>query len=132
MEENSKSPSVEEDGELSNQSNDGNCSDLFVIDSAPTDAEDGVNIPVYEKKFRKVLKVESKEPPNQKPQRPKPPQNTCWNCGGDHSLRDCTERKNYDTINRNRQLFMSKSTPRTGKARCNLVLSSFHSVSFVH
>ncbi|XP_034252102.1 zinc finger CCHC domain-containing protein 8 homolog [Thrips palmi] len=107
------SPSKQEDGELSN---DGDLSDLFVVDSTPTDANDHIDVPVYDKKFREVLDEKKDGPAISKPKRPQPPQSTCWNCGADHSLRDCTEPKNYDAINRNRLLFRSKQAARTGKS----------------
>ncbi|KAJ1530584.1 hypothetical protein ONE63_005466 [Megalurothrips usitatus] len=112
------SPSVQEDGELSNQgSNEDDFSDLFVVDSTPTESRNSsIDVPVYEKKFIEVLQVQPKQAEDDKPKRLKAPQNMCWNCGGDHSLRDCQERKNYEAINYNRQLFMNKQSQKHSKA----------------
>ena len=46
MGENSESPVVPEEGELSNDSD---TNDLFVIDSTPTTIQNGMDVPLYEK-----------------------------------------------------------------------------------
>lgn len=38
--------------------------------------------------------------------------NTCFNCDGEHSIRDCTEPKNFNKIRQNRSQFSSSKTER--------------------
>lgn len=105
----------QEDGELSN---DDDLSHLFVVDSTPAGAEDFTEVPVYDQKFKEILdgKKDDAEASSKLNRRPPPPRNTCWNCGGDHSLRDCTEPKNWEAINQNRNVFRNKQASRTGKS----------------
>lgn len=39
------------------------------------------------------------------------PKLTCFNCMGNHNLRDCDQPKNYGLINKNRKEFASKKGP---------------------
>lgn len=108
---------VQEDGELSN---DTDFSDLFVIDSTPAVVKSNLDTPAYDTKFSEVLQVQKKEDVDTKPKRPKPPQNSCWNCNGEHSLRECKAPRDHEAINRNRLIFQSKQGPRPKASRYHL------------
>ncbi|KAK3927489.1 Zinc finger CCHC domain-containing protein 8-like protein, partial [Frankliniella fusca] len=113
----SSGPNLQEEGELSN---DADCDDLFVVDSTPSVAKSYRDTPVYDTKFSEVLQVKKKEDVDSKPKRARAPQNSCWNCNGEHSLRECPSPRDYDAINRNRVIFMSKQGPRPKASRYHL------------
>lgn len=120
MEDSPESSNLQEDGELSDDGDSGQDSgDLFVVDCQPTENHDRSDVPVYDKKFDEVLQVQTKTDRKDKPKGPKrapPPANTCWNCGGGHSLRECEEPRNFEAISRNRNIFMSKNSRSSNKA----------------
>ncbi|XP_034946227.1 zinc finger CCHC domain-containing protein 8 homolog isoform X2 [Chelonus insularis] len=79
---------------------------LFMIDSTP--AHHGtLDIPIYGKKFERVL-TETHDNASEEIDC-KSPKLNCFNCLGNHNLRDCTEPKNHFTINKNRKEFMNKT-----------------------
>ncbi|XP_064620304.1 zinc finger CCHC domain-containing protein 8-like [Lineus longissimus] len=71
---------------------------------------DGWETPVYDQIFAEALPIEEVEgdKPAQKQKRVvnKP---MCFNCGGEHVMRDCKEKKDYAKINAKRAEFMGKS-----------------------
>ncbi|XP_049293040.1 zinc finger CCHC domain-containing protein 8 homolog [Anopheles funestus] len=83
---------------------------LFVIDSTPmkNKKNDGP-IPSYRKSLNKVF--DGQTPPsasNSLSRRPKAKQ-TCWNCAGDHALKDCKEPRDYMRIRQKKEEFQKKS-----------------------
>ncbi|XP_055603498.1 zinc finger CCHC domain-containing protein 8 homolog [Uranotaenia lowii] len=92
------------------QSTTADTSDMFVVDSTPAKtAKGGPIIPSYKKALSKVLdNSPTAVPKDGASKRPKPRQ-VCWNCDGDHSIRDCKEPKNYAKISKMKQEFMKKN-----------------------
>ncbi|XP_058806811.1 zinc finger CCHC domain-containing protein 8 homolog [Phymastichus coffea] len=78
------------------QSNDS----LFIIDNEPK-IQDDLDIPMYKQKFDKVLQKSNDE--NNGEREDCGPKMTCFNCLGNHSLRDCDQPRNYVAINKNRK-----------------------------
>lgn len=75
---------------------------FFTLDSNPKKPTD-FNVPVYGKaKFNKILE-KGKEKVSEKKDDSAAPKLTCFNCLGNHSMRDCTKPKNYGEINKNRK-----------------------------
>ncbi|XP_058120465.1 zinc finger CCHC domain-containing protein 8 homolog [Anopheles ziemanni] len=81
---------------------------LFVEDSTPMKSKkiDGP-IPSYKKVMNKVY--EGKTPDaNSTPKRARAKQN-CWNCEGEHGLKDCKEPRNYTRIRQKKEEFQKKN-----------------------
>ncbi|XP_052896700.1 zinc finger CCHC domain-containing protein 8 homolog [Anopheles moucheti] len=83
---------------------------LFVIDSTPmkNKKNDGP-IPSYKKSLNKVY--DGQTPPTASSslsKRPKAKQ-TCWNCEGEHALKDCKEPRNYTRIRQKKEEFQKKT-----------------------
>ncbi|GLG98420.1 hypothetical protein R5R35_013835 [Gryllus longicercus] len=72
---------------------------LFTIDTTPT-LKDNLDIPAYDRKFSVVEQ--------QKESEQKSALSTCFNCMGDHSLKDCPKPRDPTVINKNRREFMNK------------------------
>lgn len=68
------------------------------------------DIPKYEQVFFDPIPIEVDEegdkPKGSRPERRKP---QCFNCGGDHVMNECKEKKDYSRIRMNRQNFMQNS-----------------------
>lgn len=88
-----------------------NRNDVFMVDTLPTEKKNRKEIPDYDKVTETLLNLEAKvnliSGDIDKPRR-----NGCWNCGGDHNLRDCKEPRNMANINRAKQLFTKLKTER--------------------
>lgn len=82
---------------------------MFVIDSTPAKtAKGGPIVPSYKKALQKVLDDSpSANAGDSATKRPKPRQ-LCWNCDGDHGLRDCKEPRNFAKISKMKQEHMKK------------------------
>ncbi|XP_055530399.1 zinc finger CCHC domain-containing protein 8 homolog [Wyeomyia smithii] len=82
---------------------------IFVFDSTPAkNAKGGPIIPSYKKALQKVLDNSPSAAQDSATKKPKPKQN-CWNCEGDHSLRDCKEPRNFARINKMKQEYMKRT-----------------------
>lgn len=83
---------------------------MFVIDLTPAKSvKGGPIIPSYKKVFQKVLDNTPKpQCTDSARKRPKPKQ-LCWNCDGDHGLRDCKEPRNFAKILKMKQEFQKKT-----------------------
>ncbi|KAK0160638.1 hypothetical protein PV328_008025 [Microctonus aethiopoides] len=82
---------------------------LFTIDNTPG-GQDSLNIPTYGTKFDKVLEKSRNE--NEIKNDNACPKICCFNCLGDHNLRDCNVPRNQLEINKNRKEFTVKTGPR--------------------
>lgn len=81
---------------------------MFVIDSTPAKtAKGGPIVPSYKKALQKVLDNSPSAVSDSATKRPKPRQ-LCWNCDGDHGLRDCKEPRNFAKISKMKQEHMKK------------------------
>lgn len=86
----------------------GDTAGMFVIDSTPAKtAKGGPIIPSYKKALQKVLdnSPSAAASGDSATKKPKPKQN-CWNCDGDHGLKDCKEPRNFAKIDKMKQAFM--------------------------
>uniref|UniRef100_A0A182MHG9 PSP proline-rich domain-containing protein n=1 Tax=Anopheles culicifacies TaxID=139723 RepID=A0A182MHG9_9DIPT len=83
---------------------------LFVIDSTPmkNKKNDGP-IPSYKKSVNKVY--DGQTPPSASSSQSKRPKSkqSCWNCAGEHSLKDCKEPRNYTRIRQKKEEFQKKT-----------------------
>ncbi|KYN07477.1 Zinc finger CCHC domain-containing protein 8 like protein [Cyphomyrmex costatus] len=86
--------------------NDNVCDDthdfLFTIDKQPN-AKNDLDIPTYGQKYENTFEESSHETPKDIM-----PRLNCFNCSGNHNLRDCPLPKNQSNINRRRKEFASK------------------------
>lgn len=88
---------------------------MFIVDSTPTEVDNAKakDVPKYKLNVSNVLKndpnVQIDETQCKRPARPK---NTCFNCDGDHSMRDCTEKKDMAKIRKNRSNYGTGKTER--------------------
>lgn len=81
--------------------------DMFMVDTTPAKRKHEKEVPRYE--FQRstpnahdgpaILGVKTTEPTTRRPM-------SCFNCDGDHTLRDCKKPKNYLKINQNRKARM--------------------------
>ncbi|KAK2576331.1 hypothetical protein KPH14_005692 [Odynerus spinipes] len=83
-------------------------SPLFTIDTQPILKSD-VDVPTYGKKYKDILEKNDNAESEPKEQDVACPKIKCFNCLGNHNLRDCKEPWNRDKINKNRKLINVKS-----------------------
>ncbi|XP_053685262.1 zinc finger CCHC domain-containing protein 8 [Sabethes cyaneus] len=82
---------------------------IFVFDSTPAkNAKGGPIIPSYKKALQRVLDNSPSAVRDSATKKPKPKQ-LCWNCEGDHGLRDCKEPRNFARISKMKQEFMKRT-----------------------
>ncbi|XP_046417928.1 zinc finger CCHC domain-containing protein 8 homolog isoform X1 [Neodiprion fabricii] len=86
---------------------------LFVIDTQPK-LKDDLDIPTYGKKFERVLEKHAEKIVANLPE-DHAPKLSCFNCLGNHNLRDCIKPRNHANINRNRKEFTANMKPRNGR-----------------
>ncbi|XP_062589591.1 zinc finger CCHC domain-containing protein 8-like [Saccostrea cucullata] len=63
----------------------------------------GWEIPVYEQIFLDAL------PADEKPLKPEKTKQSCFNCGGDHRINECTEPKDFRRIRENKNKFLQQA-----------------------
>ncbi|XP_053675600.1 zinc finger CCHC domain-containing protein 8 homolog [Anopheles nili] len=83
---------------------------LFVVDSTPNKSKNNKTpIPSYKKAMTKVF--DGQTPPTNPDSLAKRPRSkqTCWNCEGDHGLKDCKEPRNYTRIRQKKEEFQKKT-----------------------
>lgn len=88
-----------------------NRNDVFMIDTLPTDKKNNKEVPSYDKITETLLHLEAKVDLISG-NADKPKRNSCWNCGGDHNLRDCKEPRNMANISKAKQLFTKTKAER--------------------
>lgn len=86
--------------------------DMFMIDTLPTDKVHRSEVPNYKSvtEALKRMNANKKEVANDANDKPKA--GGCWNCGGDHNMRECKEPVNRDNISRGKQMFHRTKTER--------------------
>lgn len=87
----------------------------FIVDAMPT-AESRTGeaiavVPKYQLNVRKVFNNDQPEPLNDDDEC-KRPRNSCWNCDGEHAMRDCTVPRNFNKVRQNRAKFSTGKTER--------------------
>ncbi|XP_063973638.1 zinc finger CCHC domain-containing protein 8 homolog [Diachasmimorpha longicaudata] len=104
---NSKKRKAEENGLVAATDN-----TLFMVDNDPRH-QDSLDVPTYGKKFEKVLKeLDVKSAAEEEKDKAMPIRN-CFNCLGNHSLRDCPEPRNFAEICKNRSGFNSRNSSKS-------------------
>uniref|UniRef100_A0AAG5D5W0 PSP proline-rich domain-containing protein n=1 Tax=Anopheles atroparvus TaxID=41427 RepID=A0AAG5D5W0_ANOAO len=83
---------------------------LFVVDSTPTkDKKNDGPIPSYKKVMSKVYEGQTPESASNSMARRARAKQTCWNCEGDHGLKDCKQPRNYNRIRQKKEEFQRKT-----------------------
>ncbi|XP_015123905.1 zinc finger CCHC domain-containing protein 8 homolog [Diachasma alloeum] len=85
---------------------------LFMIDSNPH-AQESLDVPTYGRKFEKVLKDVEDVPDIVEEKEKAAPKLNCFNCLGNHNLRDCPVPRNSVEINKNRKDFNNRTGPKS-------------------
>lgn len=102
--------SVEKDAHTVNfMTVDGIEENIFMIDTLPTDAPNNTEIPDYKSGFEQVLMCATDTDADKSGGDDKLKSN-CWNCGGDHNLRDCKQPRDSAQISKAKQIFMKQGT----------------------
>ncbi|XP_076755383.1 zinc finger CCHC domain-containing protein 8 homolog [Xylocopa sonorina] len=84
------------------------CDTLFTVDTQPK-VKDDLDVPTYGKKYENVFdKTRLESNINSKGDCPQ--RLTCFNCLGNHNLRECTKPRNYAKIDTNRKNFNMKGS----------------------
>ncbi|XP_015594059.1 zinc finger CCHC domain-containing protein 8 homolog isoform X2 [Cephus cinctus] len=83
---------------------------LFTVDTNPKQ-KNNYAIPTYGKKYKQLLEKSGTEDKSESKDACTPKLN-CFNCSGDHNLRDCTKPRDYNNINKNRKEHNAKMGPR--------------------
>lgn len=98
------------------QINDNGCTDIFKIDLIPTPIKTIIKdiVPEYRSSstilFNDDLNASIKSLNDIDDARPMRRTNLCFNCDGEHSIKDCTKPRNFAKIRANRQRFSSGKT----------------------
>ncbi|KAG7208869.1 hypothetical protein KM043_015053 [Ampulex compressa] len=87
----------------SEDSQDVMCTSLFEVDTQPK-LYTNMDIPTYGKKYENAFEKSNTES-DKGEQNPYVSKSSCFNCLGDHNLRDCPEPRNQNHINKNRKNF---------------------------
>ncbi|KAL6265074.1 hypothetical protein P5V15_005165 [Pogonomyrmex californicus] len=78
------------------------CDSLFTIDKQPN-AKNDLDVPTYGQKYENAFEESKREQPKDCA-----PKLNCFNCNGNHNMRDCPLPKNQSNINKNRKEFATK------------------------
>lgn len=86
---------------------------IFMIDKTPTSAKTPVNdnyVPAYDSSFSEVIQEDQPVESNTNKKQMK--RNLCFNCDGDHPIRDCPLPRNHAKIRENRSKFSASKGER--------------------
>lgn len=86
--------------------------DMFMIDTLPTDKVHRSEVPSYKSVTEALKKMDANKKKSEDDANNKPKSGGCWNCGGDHNMRECKEPMNRENIARGKQMFMRTKTER--------------------
>lgn len=93
--------------EIETNENDGN---IFMVDTLPTDNTIEAEIPDYNSSIIDVLNNEENDIKDGDGENgSKSKGGNCWNCGGDHTMKDCKEKRDPAAISRAKAQFMQKT-----------------------
>lgn len=82
---------------------------MFMVDTLPTENANEAEIPDYNSSLIEMLNVADAVINQNDANDDSKPKGNCWNCSGDHSLRDCKEKRDPVAISRAKQTFMQKT-----------------------
>lgn len=83
--------------------------DVFMVDTLPTDNAKESEIPDYDSSQIDLLNIGSETNDQTEADDDSKPRGNCWNCSGNHSLKDCTEKRDPAAISRAKSSFMQKN-----------------------
>lgn len=86
--------------------------DMFMIDTLPTDKVHKSEVPSYKSVTEALKRMNANRKDAANDANDKPKSGGCWNCGGDHNMRECKEPLNRENIARGRQSFQRTKTER--------------------
>lgn len=94
--------------EISANENDEN---QFMVDTLPTECTNEAEIPDYNSVAIGVLDnvIEKDDDADDDSKQRGSGAGNCWNCGGDHTIKDCKEKRDPVAINARKQMFAQKS-----------------------
>lgn len=97
--------------EISGESDDDS---MFMVDTLPAEGLKESEVPDYDAMDADILRDNDKrkeddDADSDSNQTDVRPTNSCWNCGGNHCLKDCKEPHRPENISRNRQLYAQKN-----------------------
>lgn len=82
---------------------------MFMVDTLPMENANKAEIPDYNSSALDVLNEEEADSNEIEGENNKPKMGNCWNCGGDHNMRDCKEKRDPNAIIRAKQSFIQKT-----------------------
>lgn len=82
---------------------------MFMVDTLPTENANESEIPDYNSSALEMHQEEVKSNDAEADDGSKLKAGNCWNCGGDHTMKDCKEKRDPIAINRAKQSFMQKN-----------------------
>lgn len=82
---------------------------MFMVDTLPTENANESEIPDYNSSQLEMHEEEIKPNDAEADDGGKPKMGNCWNCGGDHTMKDCKEKRDPAAINRAKQSFIQKN-----------------------
>lgn len=91
--------------EISNE----NDESMFMVDTLPTENANAAEIPDYNSSALEINEDEIVLNEGETDENTKPKTGNCWNCSGDHNMRDCKEARDPAAISRAKQSFMQKN-----------------------
>lgn len=86
--------------------------DIFMIDTLPTDKVHKSEVPDYTSVTEALKKMNASKKAKANNLSDKSKAGGCWNCGGDHNMRECKEPMNRENISRGKQMFHRTKTER--------------------
>lgn len=92
-----------------NEISDENEENMFMVDTLPTENANESEIPDYNSSQLEMHEEEVKSNDAEADDRGKSKMGNCWNCGGDHTMKDCKEKRDPAAINRAKQSFIQKT-----------------------
>lgn len=92
-----------------NEISDENEENMFMVDTLPTENANESEIPDYNSSQLEMHADETKSNDAEADDGGKPKMGNCWNCGGDHTMKDCKEKRDPAAINRAKQSFIQKN-----------------------
>lgn len=81
--------------------------DLFIVDSAPSEEPEIANVIPEYSRSEVIVNDQIVDQIQETETKQKAQANTCFNCDGDHAIKDCTKPKDLNRIKQNRAKFSS-------------------------
>ncbi|XP_055320289.1 zinc finger CCHC domain-containing protein 8 homolog [Sitodiplosis mosellana] len=92
-----------------NEISDDNEESMFMVDTLPTENANESEVPDYNSSQLEMHEEEATSNDAEADDGGKPKMGNCWNCGGDHTMKDCKEKRDSAAISRAKQSFIQKT-----------------------